>query len=63
MQFEHRSDFSYISSDSDYDLYYAAIIDEQGNEVMITPDMIDQLYARLCAESHVRQALVKSTSP
>lgn len=57
MQFENRKDLTYIAESSDYDLRYAAIVDETGKEVPITQQMIDRLYDQLCAEKTIRHIL------
>lgn len=57
MQFENRKDLAYIAESSDYDLRYAAVVDESGREIPITQQMIDRLYDQLCAENTIRQAL------
>lgn len=57
MQFEKRKDLEYVAEQSDYNFHYAAVLDEQGKEVPITQQMIDQLYERMCAEATIRQVL------
>ena len=57
MQFESKQEFSAIAGRRGYDLYYAAVLDENGIEKPITQQMIDQLYERLCAENTIREAI------
>ena len=59
MQFESEGDFESVVGARGYELYYAAVLDECGNEVPITQQMIDQLYERLCAENTIREALLR----
>lgn len=57
MQFENKSDFESTTAQRGNNLYYAAVLDENGKETPITEQMIDQMYERLCAENTIRHAL------
>lgn len=59
MQFEKKDDLNYIaSSHCEHDFKYAAVVNERGEEVEITQEMIDHLYESLCAEQQIRHTLM-----